>query len=63
MLTRVFPPDVLDRVINESGRTEQRHRLLPARVAVYHVLGLALSSQSSYENMRMLVEGLSSAGD
>jgi hypothetical protein len=64
VLTRVFPPELVDRVINESGRTEQRHRLLPARVVVYYVLGLALFSQSSYEEvMRMLVEGLSWAGD
>ena len=30
VLTRVFPPEVVDRVVNESGRTEQRQRLLPA---------------------------------
>jgi hypothetical protein len=60
VLTRVFPPEVIDRIVAESGRTEQRHRLLPARVVVYYVLGLALFSQCSYEEvMRMLVEGLS----
>lgn len=60
VLTRVFPPDVVDRVIAEAGRTEQRHRLLPARVVVYYVLGLSLFSQCAYEEvMRMLVEGLS----
>jgi hypothetical protein len=59
VLTRVFPPEVVDRVIAESGRTEQRHRLLPARVVVYYVLGLSLFSQCAYEEvMRMLVEGL-----
>lgn len=60
VLTGVFPPDVVDRVVKESGRTEQRQRLLPARVVVYYVLGLALFSQCAYEEvMRMLVEGLS----
>lgn len=60
VLTGVFPPDVVDRVVAEAGRTEQRHRLLPARVVVYYVLGLALFSQLAYEEvMRMLVEGLS----
>lgn len=60
VLTRVFPPDVVDRVVKESGRTEQRQRLLPARVVVYYVLGLSLFSQCAYEEvMRMLVEGLS----
>ena len=64
VLTRVFPPEVVDRIVTESGRTEKRHRLLPARVVVYYVLGLALFSDSSYEEvMRMLVEGLSWAGD
>jgi hypothetical protein len=63
VLTRVFPPDLVDRVVKESGRTEQRQRLLPARVVVYYVLGLALFSQSAYEEvMRMLVEGLSWEG-
>jgi hypothetical protein len=60
VLTRVFPPDLVDRVVKESGRTEQRQRLLPARVVVYYVLGLALFSQCAYEEvMRLLVEGLS----
>jgi hypothetical protein len=60
VLTRVFPPDLVDRVVAGAGRTEVRHRLLPARVVVYYVLGLALFSQASYEEvMRELVEGLS----
>jgi hypothetical protein len=60
VLTRVFPPELVDKVVADAGRTEQRQRLLPARVVVYYVLGLALFSQCSYEEvMRMLVEGLS----
>jgi hypothetical protein len=60
VLTRVFPLELVDRVVAEAGRTEVRHRLLPARVVVYYVLGLALFSQASYEEvMRELVEGLS----
>ena len=59
VLTRVFPPEVVDAVLTECGRTERRHRLLPAWVVVYYVLGLALFSTSSYEEvMRMLVAGL-----
>ena len=58
VLTRVFPPEVIDEVLAECGRVEVRHRLLPARVVVYYVLGLALFSTSSYEEvMRMLVAG------
>ncbi|MGH2969330.1 MAG: transposase domain-containing protein, partial [Solirubrobacteraceae bacterium] len=60
VLTRVFPPELVERVVAEAGRTEQRQRLLPARVVVYYVLGLGLYSSSSYEEvMRMLVDGLS----
>ncbi|MGH9211051.1 MAG: IS4 family transposase [Acidimicrobiales bacterium] len=60
VLTGLFPPELVDRVVAETGRTERRQRLLPARVVVYYVLALALFSQSSYEEvMRMLVEGLS----
>jgi Insertion element 4 transposase N-terminal/Transposase DDE domain len=58
VLTRVFPPEVIDGVLAECGKVEVRHRLLPARVVVYYVLGLALFSTSSYEEvMRMLVSG------
>jgi hypothetical protein len=60
VLTRVFPPELVDRVVAGAGRTEVRHRLLPARVVVYYVLGLALFSQASYEEViRELTEGLS----
>lgn len=58
VLTRVFPPDLVDEVLAECGRVERRHRLLPARAVVYYVLGLALFSTASYEEvMRMLVSG------
>jgi hypothetical protein len=60
VLTRVFPSALVDRVVAEAGRTERRQRLLPARVVVYYVLGLALYSSASYEEvMRTLVDGLS----
>lgn len=60
MLTAVFPPELVDRVVAAAGRTEQRQRLLPARVVVYYVLGLGLYTHCSYEEvMRMLVDGLS----
>ncbi|MGH2930933.1 MAG: IS4 family transposase, partial [Solirubrobacteraceae bacterium] len=59
MLTRVFPPELVDRVVVEAGRREQRQRLLPARVVVYYVLAMALFADRSYEEvMRQLVEGL-----
>lgn len=59
VLTRVFPAELVDGIIDEAGRREQRQRLLPARVVVYYVLALALFADCSYEEvMRQLVEGL-----
>jgi hypothetical protein len=59
VLTRVFPPELVDEVVAAAGRGERRHRLLPARVVVYYVLAMALFSDASYEEvMRQLVEGL-----
>ena len=59
MLTRVFPPELVDGVVAEAERRERRQRLLPARVVVYYVLALGLFADSSYEEvMRQLVEGL-----
>ncbi|MBV8998216.1 MAG: IS4 family transposase [Solirubrobacterales bacterium] len=59
VLTRVFPPELVDGVVAQAGRGERRHRLLPARVVVYYVLALALFADCSYEEvMRQLVEGL-----
>jgi hypothetical protein len=42
VLTGVVPPQLLDEVIEVAGCRERRRRLLPARVVVYAVLGLAL---------------------
>jgi hypothetical protein len=59
VLTRVFPPEVVDRVVAKAGRGERRQRFLPARVVVYSVLGFALYSSSSYEEViRTLVDGM-----
>ncbi|WP_169516547.1 transposase domain-containing protein, partial [Gulosibacter molinativorax] len=60
VLTRVFPPGVVDDVIAETGRTEQRHRSLPARVMAYFSIGMALYSEGSYEDIwSQLTDGLS----
>jgi len=60
VLTRVFPPDLVDEVIAEVGRTEQRHRALPARVMAYFSIGMALYSEGSYEDvLSQLTDGLS----
>lgn len=60
VLTRVFPSDVVDEVIAEAGRTEQRQRALPARVMAYFAVGMALYSEGSYEDVfGQLTDGLS----
>jgi Insertion element 4 transposase N-terminal/Transposase DDE domain len=59
VLTQTFPPELVDRVIERTGRAEQRQRLLPARVVVYYTLAMCLFAQVGYEEvMRLLVEGL-----
>ncbi len=64
VLTRTFPPEVVDEVIAEVGRTEQRHRVLPARVMAYFSIGMALHSEGSYEDvLSLLTDGLAWAAD
>ena len=59
VLTRVFPPEVVDEAIAASGRTEQRHRSLPARVMAYFAIGMGLYSEGSYEDvLGQLTDGL-----
>ena len=60
VLTRVFPPDLVDEVIEAAGRTQQRHRALPARVMAYFAIGMGLYSEGSYEDvLAQLTDGLS----
>jgi hypothetical protein len=59
LLARVFPPGLVDEVIAESGRKEQRHRSLPARVVAYFAVGMALHSEGSYEDvLGLMTDGL-----
>jgi Insertion element 4 transposase N-terminal/Transposase DDE domain len=59
LLTRAFPPKVVDAVVASTDRGEVRSRLLPARVVVYYVLAMCLFSGQGYEEvMRLLVGGL-----
>ncbi len=63
LLTRVFPPDLVDEVIAGCGRTELRHRSLPARVMAYFAIGLALHADGSYDEvLALMTEGLAWAG-
>jgi hypothetical protein len=59
-MTRVFPPALVDEVIEATGRREQRHRSLPARVVAYFAIAMALYAEGSYEDvLAQLTDGLS----
>src|SRR5680860_661337 len=55
LLMEVFPAEVVDAVIAECGRTEQRRRSLPARSMAYFAMGMALHSEGSYEDVLALI--------
>jgi hypothetical protein len=60
LLTRVFPPDLVDEVIAQAGRKEQRSRSLPAHVMAYFAIGMGLYSDGSYEEvLSQITDGLS----
>jgi hypothetical protein len=59
VITRAFPPSVVDEVLARTGRVQQRTRLLPARVVVYFVLAMCLFCGQGYEEVaRLLTDGL-----
>jgi hypothetical protein len=59
VLTRTFPPALVDEVVAGCGRTEQRNRSLPARAMAYFSIGMALHSEGSYEDvLALLTDGL-----
>jgi hypothetical protein len=47
-------------VVEAAGRTQQRHRALPARVMAYFAIGMGLYAEGSYEDvLAQLTDGLS----
>ncbi|MCA1681795.1 MAG: IS4 family transposase [Actinobacteria bacterium] len=64
VLSSVIHRDIVDDVIRETGKREERSRLLPAHVVVYYVLALNLFFGDAYEEvMRQLVNGLRFLGN
>lgn len=58
VLSQVITPGLIDEAVAETGRVQARVRLLPARVVVLFVLGLALFSGQGYRQVwRELVSG------
>ena len=57
VLARTFPVELVDRVIDQFWRREQRVRKLPARLVFYFVLVLCLFPQESYRSaMKILMK-------
>jgi hypothetical protein len=62
LFTAICPPALVDRVIDESGRAEQRCRRLPARLVVYATLFMCMSGlayQKLLNHLVPLASGLS----
>ena len=55
VLTRTFPVDLVDRVIDQYWRREQRTRALPARLVFYFVLVLCLFPHESYRSVMKIL--------
>ena len=59
VIAKTFPLDTVQSVLRDTGRSSRRRRALPAPVAVYYVIALALYMQSSSrEVLRCLLEGV-----
>lgn len=57
VLARTFPVELVDRVIDQYWRREQRTRALPTRLVFYFVLALCLFPQESYRSVLKILLG------
>jgi hypothetical protein len=63
VLTRIVPFEMVEAVVAETGRTQQRLRLLPSRVVVYLLLAAGLFAEVGYLGVwDKLVAGLDGLG-
>lgn len=59
VIAKIFPLDKVKLALTETGKSSKRQRDLPAHVAVYYVIALALYMQvSCREVLRCLLEGI-----
>lgn len=64
VLARTFPVELVDRVIDQFWRREQRVRQLPARLVFYLVLALCLFPEESYRSaMKILMQAFGRGAD
>jgi transposase IS4-like protein/DDE family transposase len=57
VLTRTFPIELVDRVIDQFWRREQRTRALPTRLVFYFLLALCLFPDESYRSTLKILLG------
>jgi hypothetical protein len=63
VLTKTFPPELVDVVVDQAQARELRKRSLPARLTVYFTLAMWLWREHGYEEvLRQLIDGLGWAG-
>lgn len=63
VLTKTFPPELVDAVIDQAQAREQRKRSLPARLTTYFTLAMWLWREHGYEEvLRQLIDGLGWSG-
>jgi len=59
VVAKVFPRPLVEDILGRTGKASERQRDLPAHVAMYYVIALALFMEASYaEVLRCLLEGL-----
>jgi transposase IS4-like protein/DDE family transposase len=63
VLTRTFPVELVDRIIDQYWRREQRTRALPARLVFYFTLVLCLFPQESYRSAMKILMSVFGRGE
>ncbi len=59
VITKTFPLDKVNEILEKTGKMSRRQRDLPAHVVIYYVLAMTLFMQVSYrEVLRCLLEGI-----
>ena len=59
LLARVFPADLVERILEEHGVNSKRVRSLPATVTAYYCMALSLYPEAAYEEVyKVIAQGL-----
>lgn len=56
LVSTICPPQLVDRIIEDCGRRQKRHRLLPARLVVYALLLRCWYHQLAYQRVLRLLQ-------